>query len=284
MSALTKIFIVLQLVCSLVVAVVLVGALKTQKNYKDDADAAHMALKAAQAVSVKLSNDTAMVRADVDRLNQELRVAKGSADQKISDLIKQKGDVEIERDAARAQISVEGNKVAQLTAANESLAKENARVSEEIRKLAPENAKLIMQNAELARANNEATTQLKYAEQTIRKLQEALTTAEATKGGAVMTNSSNTVAMLSTQTPALINGKVVQSHISSGRTLVEVGLGARDGVKQGARYVISRNGTFVAEAVVEKVTPDASVAVTTDNVKRGETIMAGDLVTAGAPQ
>jgi len=284
LSALTKIFIVLQLVCSLVVAVVLVVALKNQENYKKNAESEYTARLQAQAGVQALNNTIAAKQADLDRLNQELRIAKGSADQKISDLIKQKGDVEIERDSARAQITVEGNKVAQLTAANESLAKENARVSEEIRRMAPENAKLISQNAELARANNEATTQLQYAEKTIRKLQEALATAEATKGGASVTSTAGSVAMLSAQTPAQINGKVTQSMESAGRTLVEVGLGARDGMKEGARLVISRNGTFVAEAVIEKVTPDASVAVTTDNVVKGATIMKGDLATAGAPQ
>jgi len=284
LSALTKIFIVLQLVCSLVVAVVLVVALKAQDNYKKDAESQHAALVQTQAAVQQKSGAYALLQTERDRLADELRNSTGNLTQKNNDLIKQKGDVEIERDSLKAQITVEGNKISQLTAANESLAKENARVNEENRRMAPEIARLIQQNAELSRANNDAVIQNQFHEKTIRKLQEALAAAQATKSGAAATSDSGTVAMLSTQAPAKINGTVTQSVVSAGRTLVEVGLGARDGVKEGARYVISRNGTFVAEAVVEKVTPDASVAVTTDNVKKGETIQAGDLVTAGAPQ
>jgi hypothetical protein len=66
----------------------------------------------------------------------------------------------------------------------------------------------------------------------------------------------------------------------AGSTLIEMPLGARDGVRKGTQFTVSRGGSFIADAVVETVTPDASVAAT-KNVKSGETVKVGDIVTSG---
>ncbi|MCL2646425.1 MAG: hypothetical protein FWD61_05380 [Phycisphaerales bacterium] len=186
--------------------------------------------------------------AEISRLSRELEEFRKLSNEKINTLTKQKGEVEIERDELKAKVTAEEDKVKQLTTARESLVKENTRVSDELRQKTSEITRLIQQNAELTRVNNK------------------------------------TVAVSSTQTTAPLNGKVKSSVVSAGRTLVEVDLGIRDGVKEGIRYTITRDGKLLANAVVEKVTSDASVAATTDAMNLSKPIMVGDLVTASAPQ
>jgi len=284
LSALTKIFIVLQLVCSLELGVLLVVVVKGQENYRKNADDEHKSMLVAQAGAALKSTQLGAKQAEVDRLTQALTSAAGDTASKIRSLQDDKVTLTNERDAARNQIIVEGTKVSQLTSASDSQAKEIARLNPEVQRLTTDNAKLIQQNAELSRQNNECVTQLRYAEQAIRKLQEALATANANKGGAAATSDSGTVASLTVQTPTQINGKVTRVDAAPSGTLVELPLGTRDGVRVGTVFTVSRNGSFIADVKVSKVTPSECVAATTENAKKGTTPMAGDIATSGSAQ
>jgi hypothetical protein len=281
LSSLTKIFIVLQLICSLIAAVVLVVAVKSQTPYKALADADHMALIGAQASLAQKTNVVNALNSQITQLNLDVKNAAGEAGRLINQLKQDKALAESARDAAEAKIAQGGNQVTAMTNANEALAKQVEVLHQEIARMGPENNKLITQNAELSRANNEAVTQLRFAESTIRKLQEELAAQATTapKGGAAVSSESGAVASLSIQAPAQINGKVSDAR----NGLVELPLGARDGVRVGTRFTAQRGTNFIADVVIDKVTPDASVGHA-ENVKKGEAVRKGDLVTSGAAQ
>jgi len=153
----------------------------------------------------------------------------------------------------------------------------------ELADLRPENASLIQKNAELNRVNNELSTQQRFAEQAIRKLQEQIAQAPTSGPGASAPaeGNGNQVAALSSAAGGAINGKITQVSQSAGHTLVEMPLGDRDGIKVNTRFTIYRNNGYVGDAIVQKVFPDTSVAEVTV-IKPGDNVKQGDLVTTGA--
>jgi hypothetical protein len=111
-----------------------------------------------------------------------------------------------------------------------------------------------------------------------------MATENAGKGGAaIQPNEAGTVASLAVQTPAVINGKISDVKPTVGRTLIELPLGTRDGVRKDTRFMIYRGNTYVADAVVVgNPEPDKSVAaVDANSVKAGETVQKGDMVMSG---
>src|SRR5207249_1637488 len=150
------------------------------------------------------------------------------------------------------------------TSAVDALTKTNNQLQDENRRNAPELVRLTTHVAELSRQNNELLTQVRFAETSIKKLQEEIVRLEAAapKGGAGAAADSGTVASLTIQTPAQINVRVIDKKEMAGRTLIELPLGTRDGVRKDTLFVVSRGGSFIADAVVETVTPEASVAAT----------------------
>jgi hypothetical protein len=282
LSSLTKIFIVLQLVCALVLSVMVVMLVARQEPYRAMVDAEHLKAASAQAALQAKTNEVeALLQQQKTANDERTRVATAAAqenDRLKTDLAQRK----IELDTANAKVASLTSALQQGSAANESMTRQLAAKDEEIRRLAPENVSLIQKNAELTRANNELSTQARFHEQAIRKLQEQLASTE-TKGGATgPASEANTVASLSVAA-AQINAKITSVTPTAGRTLLELPLGTRDGVKQGTRLIVYREpGGYVADAVVEKAGIAESVAaVDSKSLKKGETVRAGDMVMSG---
>jgi hypothetical protein len=256
-----------------------------QEPYRQTVEAERQKAFAAQAVLQAKTNE-------VETLHQQLRVANddraksASAAQLENDRLKTElAQRKIEIDAANAKNAQTLSALNQSSASVESLTKQSAAKDEEIRRLAPENVTLIQRNAELTRTNNELQTALRFAEQSIRKLQEAVAAAETKGGSAAGASEVGNVASLSasSQAPAQVNGKVTSVTPTAGRTLLQLPLGTRDGLKKGTRLIVYREQTgYIADAVVETAAPDESVAaVDAKTVKRGETVRAGDMVISG---
>jgi hypothetical protein len=284
LSSLTKIFIVLQLVCALVLSVMVVTLVARQEPYRAMVSAEHLKAEASQAALQAKTNEVEALLQERKVANDE-RTALATTNAQENDRLKTDlAQRKIELDAANAKISTVTSALQQQSAANESMTKQLAAKDDEIRRLAPENVSLIQKNAELTRANNELSTANRFAEQSIRKLQEQLASSETKSGASTGGNEASTVASLSAQTPAKINGKITSVTPTAGRTLLELPLGTRDGVKVGTRFIVYREpGGYIADAVVEKVAPDESVAaVDSKTMKKGETVRTGDMVMSGS--
>jgi len=286
LSSLTKIFIVLQLVCSLVVAVLIVSLVGKQQPLQRNLDAEIVKTNAAQAWAQKEHNEVMRLQSEASDSSAAALKAAGALQQQIDQLRAQLATAKSDKDTSDAKNMQLQAALNQSAAAVDSLTKQVAAMNDENRRLGPENVSLIQKNAELNRANNELQTSLRFAEQSIRKLQEQLATApEGPKGGsAAPGNEANTVATLTNQAPAQINGKVTAVTPTAGRTLLQLPLGTRDGVKVGTRFMVYREpGGYIADAVVERVAPDEAVAaVDTKTVKKGESVKSGDMVISGA--
>jgi hypothetical protein len=288
LSTLTKILVVLQLVFSLIVAVVIVFGVSRLENYRAQVDASHMQMVAAQASLAKSQNDVAVADAQVADANSRLASATDELKKQNNDLATKLAEVSSERGALEARNAQQQSSISQLTSSIDSQNKLIAAKDTELASLRPENISLVQKNAELNRVNNDQSTANRLAEQAIRKLQEQLATSETMPGkaGAMGTsdNGDSGVASLSASPAnAQINAKISSIAPSAGHTLIEVPLGTRDGVKVNTALRIYRNSGYVGDAVVQSVFADSAVAQVTI-VKPGDSIKVGDLVMTPAAQ
>jgi septal ring factor EnvC (AmiA/AmiB activator) len=282
LSTLTKIFIFLQLICSIAVAVVLVFGLSHLQNYRADVESADQRALAAQASYQKSQNDIAIAQAQAADAIAKATGQVNELARANNDLTTKNAQLASQIGALEARNAQQQNSIGQLTSSIDSQNSLLAAKDKELAELRPENASLIQKNAELNRTNNELSTQQRFAEQAIRKLQEQIAQAPAGTGAAAPAEGQGgQVASLTSSANGAINGKINQVTQSAGHTLIEMPLGDRDGVKVNTRFTIYRNTGYVGDAVVQKVFPDSSVAQVTI-VKPGDTVKQGDLVTTGA--
>jgi hypothetical protein len=288
LSTLTKILVVLQLVFSLVVAVVLVFGTAHIENYRAEVDASHMQTVAAQASLAKSQNDVAVANAQVADVNSRMASATDELKKQNNDLATKLAQTSSERGALEARNSQQQSSISQLTSSIDSQNKLIAAKDAELAELRPENVSLVQKNAELNRVNNDQSTSNRLAEQAIRKLQEQLAATETGPGksGAAGPGESSDMGVASLSASpanAQINAKITNIAPSAGHTLIEVPLGTRDGVKVNTALRIYRNSGYVGDAVVQSVFADSSVAQVTI-VKPGDSIKVGDLVMTPAAQ
>jgi chromosome segregation ATPase len=283
LSPLTKIFIILQLVCSLVLSVMVVVLISRQQPVAQQLEQERVARFGVQAALLEKTNE-------VDSVNQRLQQKQIELDNKSSALNKTIGELQTqltslrdEKGKVETDLARKNAEMGQLTAANQSLSEQLAGKDKQLSTLAPENVQLIQRNAELGRAINEKETALRFAETSIRKLQEQLAANESKSGASGSAPEATSVASLSDKAPAApVNAKITNVAQTAGRTLIEVPLGSRDQIKAGTKLTIYRDSGYVARATVENVKIDQSAAaVDAGSVKKGETVRPGDLVITG---
>jgi hypothetical protein len=281
LSALTKTFIVLQLLFSVVCAVLLVLFVTKTENYKNlvtDERVKNVGLAASYANAERSKSAT---ESEVNRLQGQL-----------SDTMKQ---LTTARDTAAAAAATKDaalqevkNQLSAALAQNQTLAAANTTNAatidakdKELAGLRTQVPDLVAKYNTVSRAKIEVDNQLRAAELAIRKLQETI--AQMPGGGAgaaAPIGSENQIQVLTASNAAAagkINGQVSNVALAQGRTLIEMPLGERDGIKVGAKLYVYRASGYIGDATVERVSADQSVAVIM-STKPGETVKVGDLV------
>jgi hypothetical protein len=281
LSALTKMFIVLQLVFALVCAVLLILFISKTENYKTTAsnERATSVGLAASLVDTQRAKATADTRAETlqSKLNEtftQLTQAKAEA---AANLAKQDAAIQ----DLKNQLAGVNAKNDTLTAANSTDSATIAANNAELARLRPLVADLTKQYNEVYRAKNEVDNQLKAAELAIRKLQETIAQMPGGGAGAVApVGSESQIQVLTASSAATVgkvNGRISDVAQAQGRTLIEMPLGERDGIKVGTKMYVYRASGYVGDATVERVSPDQAVAVVI-STKPGEAVKVGDLI------
>jgi len=283
LSILTKVFIVLQLVVALVLAVMIVIGFKNLENYKNDVELARKGQLSAQAAFdvERAKNQLGETRlADTQKqLSDQVTALKAQ----VEGLQGQVASITAERDSLDARNVQFTTQQGQLTASVTALKDQLAAKDDELKQVRPEITRLIAQNAELSRVNNELTTQLNFATAAIRKLQEALAASSEKAGAVVPSSESKSSVVTAVQAPVQVNAKISSVQLNNGRTFVTVPLGTRDGVKVGTQFTVSRGNAYIGDASVTRTTVDESVIQVT-LVKPGQTVLVSDLATSVAGQ
>jgi len=285
LSGLTKIFIVLQLVCSLVVAVLLVLMVSKMEPYKAMVDSANAGRVGAQAALTATLQESESKDAALSKARTDLQMA--LADRQRENTTSQTDNARLQQDlsAEKVKSSQAQTQLVSLTNAIATLKDLLAEKDRQNADLTPRVSQLTQQYNEVYRTNNELQNQLRGAEQTIRKLQEQIADAgsKAPGGGGASAAAGDSGAQVqslsatNSQARGPINARITDVQPSAaGRTMIALPLGSRDGIKENTRLAIYRGNTYLGDAVVQNVSVDQSAAAVVPPVK--EPIQKGDLV------
>jgi hypothetical protein len=278
LSTLTKVFIVLQLVCSLVLSVLLVFMVSKQEPYKNRLNDEVTKSAAYQAIAAKNDEQIATKDANFAAVSNQLKEAQAAAASAATDNALKMASLQTNLAKANADNAQLANNVSALTSTSTLQQNLIADMNKSLDDLRPKVATLTSENAQLNRLVNDLKNANDSAEQAIRKLQERIAQAEAAPKASAIGGTS--AVNLSAQTNVVINGRITKATQSLGRTLIELSLGTRDGVQVSSRFAVYRDSNYVGDAVVERVSPDQAVAVVT-LTKPGQSVQVGDLVMSG---
>ena len=271
MNALTKIFVVLQLVLALVLSVLVVQFIYKQDRYKAEvlaqqktAVASAAALSAAERSNLVLRHNALRANRVADREKRQLQTQILALQGKLSD----DGITIAQLKAAQSAASTN---VTLLTNTVNSLNKQVADQTAQLNRLRPSELKYINENAQLNRRNDELTNQRDAAEKTIQTLQEsvaaltkkirqAMSTAMASKGPGT---SASLTDMMGVPTSVLVNGTVRNVREFNGHTYVSTTLGVKDGVTKGTRLTIYNGQKYIGDVIVQQSDATESIGMVT---------------------
>jgi multidrug efflux pump subunit AcrA (membrane-fusion protein) len=282
LSALTKMFIVLQLLFSVVCASLLIIFISKTENYKltvteERAKSFGLAGSYANAERAKATAEAnaLTLQGQLNTLTAQLAEAQTKADAAAK-------KAEVDNLTLSGQANLANAQVTTLTSANKTYAAIVEANQAELKDLRPKVAELTKQYADIYRVKNELDNQLTAANKAISKLQFLLAQGGGGGAGAVAPiggpeGQIQVLTATSATTGGKINGRVSDVALAQGRTLIEMPLGERDGVKVGTKMFVYRANGYVGDATVERVSADQSVAVVI-STKPGEAVKVGDLV------
>ena len=132
------------------------------------------------------------------------------------------------------------------------------------------------QNAQLIQQNNELDAQVNTLTASLRLMKERL--AGATSGPAASSYTGASSARVADNSKA-VRGNVSGVDSTNGITLIQINVGANDGLTPGSKVLIYRGSdVYIATAVIDRVDGNVSVARVTqanDNIQAGYSVLAG---------
>lgn len=262
MNLLGKIFTVLILVTSIVLMVVAMFVYSTHRNWQTAYNALNAKFQAAQSAN---ANAEAQYLAQISQLKSEQSAA-------VQDVAK----LETERDVIVSQnqtIQKEVDQLRQAKTQNEALVKattENiVRLTEEVTGLRNSIRVALQDRDEQFHTTLKATSELHTVGGQLQQLEErsaqivaqlADVTAKATEGG---------VDIHGDYVPS-VRGKISDSLRSTDGQLIEITIGADDGVRPNQTVEIFRGDRYLGRARVTKVDPDRAVAAVLRKFQQGQ--------------
>jgi len=272
MNLLGKIFTGLILVVALVVMVASVFVYATHRNWKEDADALKSQLDQAQARNDQLQSS---LRSLESQLQAELEASLQEVSKLESErveLMSQNSLIQQELDQLRQQERTSVAAVASTQANNEELTDEVGQLRQEIRQNQSARDQAFATTVD-------ATDELHQARGTLTSLRE--------RNMQLAQQLSETVSLLkendidpSTDPDALVprvRGLVSATHHSAGSQLIEVSIGADDGLKPGHTVEVFRGDRYLGRAEILRTDPDRAVGRIIRQFQQGQ-IQEGDHV------
>jgi hypothetical protein len=179
-----------------------------------------------------------------------------------------------------ADLTIATNTIARDASTMGQMETANSQLTAEVKDSRPKLAQLAKELAEVNMVNEQQATKLEQAARAIDRLKEQLVDASKPAAGASSTGIGGVKTLsvgLATAVPT--NGKVVDVKSDNGKTYLALSLGERDNIQVGTRFLISRGDKYIGDAIVERVSPDQSVAV----VRAGNPfpVQVNDLVSSG---
>jgi hypothetical protein len=266
LSILTKVFIVLQTVFALVLAPLVIVFVGQQDNYKKDLSSANLAKVAAQVQVTKAGKDISALTESFNKLAADNNNQTASLKREVDDRDAKISGLEREKDSFALKASEADIALKQTISSVDALKTLLTSRDKEVSEIRPRLVDLTQKAEDVNRKNGELLIEVEQAKKAIRTLQEALVSAQQRGPATGINQAGQQVTQAAAPTiaaPNVVNGRVNQVQEINGKVYLTMSLGGRDGVQSGTKFVISRGSNFVADAVVERVAPDQSVAVVT---------------------
>lgn len=290
MHVLTKIFIVLVALLTVLLVPLVVVYAHNEDSYKAKYQRLQSQLSVAQnqmqsQESLFSAERTRLesMRQEVERENRDLRAERDRMEAEVRQL---EG-----RLAAAEQLDAEINsKLAQLASTMQAGQDLTTSLVDEVRDLRSDAMRTAQQNVELDEALREKISQLEVAVAARRAMEEELSRLRDAHAQA-MDQLSMYVATfgalqdsdfeLSTvPSPINLTATVLNVSRNADRVLVEIGAGSRDGVKEGVNFVISDGGDFVGNLRIIEVDINRSTGVLSLEDPSRNKVEPGDIATA----
>jgi hypothetical protein len=289
LSLLTRVFVLLVAVLSIVLVAMIVPFVVNTQNYQ-----AQLATRTTERDAAELlarTRQSELTQA-TQTFNEQLAQATTralAAESQLSGVLQQLRATQEDVGKARANID-------QLTAANRQHAASSEQQAELIRQLTTELGSRREEVTRLATQYIQATDRIAELEEQNRSLtranrgmQERLTTLETTiqgiesRGGVAATTETGTEGTqpgadrgFEAETP--IQGRVSRVETVDGETLVQIDVGQNDGVQENMRFIIARGDQYIGTLVVSMVDERSSAGrmrLEQAPVQQGDTVISG---------
>lgn len=266
MSPLTKLFVVLLVVCSMLLTAGTVVFVSQVENHKAAADAAKQKLADEQAASARAVNEAQQAR----QLAEDARTAAMAQAQTAQTALAGAQAMIAERDAQVAklstQLALQSADLNRLTEALKASEDQKSRQTQQLADLRKQFDERVAQNSQLNSAVSDLTNRLDVTERERRFLAEQVTELQgqnAKLGGILKDNNINpndVVAGGLRRGAPPINGVIREVRNIAGIDYATISVGSADSVTKGMEFkVINRNsGEFLGTLTVDTVEPNES--------------------------
>ncbi|HYO09203.1 MAG TPA: hypothetical protein VER17_09540 [Tepidisphaeraceae bacterium] len=264
MSPLTKLFVVLNVVLSLLVtaaAVVYVNKESIQTKALEDTRAQLTAKE--QQVATATEQLTA-AQQNATALQQEANNQARTAAAALTTSQQQIADLNVQLAKASSQAAAQQLDISRLTEALNTSQQTGGRLQEEVARLRTSNDTLVRQASDLNSSVSDLTNRLEVTERERRNLAEQLTqaSAEATRltqvvRGAGLAPQQQQIAVNRSGQPN-INGVVRDVRPIAGQQYATISVGSADGVQRGMEFKVldRQSGNFLGNLTVDSVEPN----------------------------
>jgi septal ring factor EnvC (AmiA/AmiB activator) len=266
-STLTRIFVVLLVILSLLLAAGTVTFVSTIDNYRKSAELTMQQLRAekarAEQQAAEISTMQAQVKESYDAATRQLEAMKNqqlALQQTIADRDTQNAQL-------KTQVATQGADVTRLAEALKASEDTKSKFNDTIVAQRQQMDQLQSQSADLNRTVNDLTNRLDITEQQRRNFAEQLEEArnQNTKlGSALRELGGNPQAIIASQTfsgpgAQKINGVIREVRMIAGVPYATISVGSADAVQRGMQFnIVTRNGQFLGKLVVDTVEPNES--------------------------
>ena len=268
MSPLTRLFVILLVVLSLLNSAAIVVYVNKEDITKQSLDDTRKQRDAARAESSALQQQLASAQLNLTTVQDQSNANASAASAENTRLQREISRLNVDLAQASGAAATQQLDISRLTEALNASQTSSGKLSEEVNRLRGGNDTLVRQSAELNSTVSDLTNKLDVTERDRRLLAEQLTQMRASAEQMQRTIQSSGLSPRQQEVAAArsgppINGVVRDVRTINGRQYATISVGAADGVAQGMEFKVVERGTmnFLGTLTVNSVYPNEATGV-----------------------
>lgn len=263
MSPLTKLFVVMLVVLSLLTTAATVVYVNREDISKQALDQTKAQLQSAQAAAQAAQDQLAAATNNLTNLQQESNARENKAQSDLTGLQTRISELNVQLAQSQSKLATQQLDVSRLTEALNATQASNNINQQEVARLRQSNDTLVRQSSDLNATVSDLTARLDVTERERRHLAEQITqaTGEVQRLSAIIRQSGVTperAQELARRNAPPINGVIRDVRAIAGQQYATISVGSADGVAPGVQFKVldRQNGNFLGTLVVDSVEPN----------------------------